>query len=131
LTLADFLKREGARPWGWGGAGGGTDCSLILADWCIRNGHQDPAEGLRGAYGTELECARLVKRAGGLLQLLTERFAAIGLEVVDTPAPGVIGCIGIGGWRQWGGIFDGEHWAVRLREGIVGVTAAPLKMWAV
>lgn len=129
--VAEFLARENARPWGWGGAGGGTDCSLILADWCVHRGHPDPAIGLRGSYRTELECARLVKRAGGLLRLVSERFAAIGLPLAEEPAAGVIAVIGISPMRQWGAIFDGARWAVRLKDGIVGVTAAPLRMWRV
>lgn len=125
---ADWLAAYGARQWAWGR----IDCSLMLAEWALANGWPDPAAGLRGTYGGPVSCARLVRRAGGLLALVGGRLDAIGLRRAAVPAEGVIGIVGAAsGIRQWGAIRAGGRWRVRIETGVIALRAAPLGMWSV
>lgn len=124
--LEDFLTTYAAKKWAWGAA----DCSLILADWMVANGRPDPAAHLRGAYHNPLACARLVRRAGGLVELVDSLAEAAGLTRPAHPVPGAVGVVGGRAWRRWGAIYDGRWWCVRIEPGLVRMAAQPLTMWS-
>lgn len=126
--LEGFLAAHAARPWAWGI----NDCSLILADWAIANGHPDAAAHLRGTYASKDECRAVVEAAGGLVALVGDCVARIDLRPIDRPEVGAIGVIGSRSdmHRQFGSIFDGIDWQWRTASGFVGMKAAPLAIWA-
>lgn len=127
--LAAFLAVHGALPHDWGA----TDCSLVLADWAIANGHGDAAAHLRGSYATAAECQAVVAAAGGVLPLVAGCASALGLQRIALAERGAIGVIGSAAriHRQWGAIFDGADWQVRLATGFVALKAAPLAIWRI
>lgn len=124
-----FLAEYGARPQIWGE----VDCSLVLADWAMANGHPDCAGHLRGSYATDRECLAVVAAAGGLVRLVGGLAAGLGLAETRRAVPGAIGVIGspVNIHRQWGAIFDGRDWQVRLQSGFVAVKAAVIIMWII
>ena len=129
MDLDDFLAAHTALPWAWGS----VDCSLVLADWAVANGHPDPAPDLRGAYSDDLGWRRIVVARGGLRPLVSDLCARAGFASVLSPARGVVGVIGAlhNVDRQWGAIHDGTRWLVRGTEGFAPLTAHPLGMWVI
>lgn len=125
-----FLAEYGARPQIWGE----VDCSLVLADWAILNGHPDCAAHLRGTYASASGCMAVVAAAGGLLTLVSSLADNLGLCPLAASRRGAIAVIGSASaqlHRQWGAIFDGRDFQVRQPPGFIAFKARPLKMWAV
>lgn len=126
--LADFRAHHAALPQIWGK----VDCCLVLADWAVWLGHDDPAAELRDSYDSEEGCRTIVAAAGGLLPLVARCAARIGWPEADQQVAGSIGVIGSPAImnRQWGAIWDGRHWLVRMAEGFVPFTAKPFVVWS-
>ncbi|MCX5513415.1 DUF6950 family protein [Kaistia algarum] len=129
MKLQGFLTEYGARPWVWGE----VDCCLVMADWLIENGYQDCAAHLRGTYRTEADLNTILDAAGGVLPIVKACFALIPLELSSTPDAGSVGVIGDRSniHRQWGAIFDGVRWQVRLKGGMVQFSAPLLACWRI
>ncbi len=129
MDLDDFMAAHADLAWEWGTA----DCSLVLADWAMANGHPDPAVSLRGAYTDELGWQRIVVARGGLFPLVSDICARAHLPPANVPGRGVIAVIGAphSALRQWGAIHNGERWLVRNADGFVPMTARALGMWVV
>ncbi|SHE68332.1 hypothetical protein SAMN02745157_0704 [Kaistia soli DSM 19436] len=127
--LDAFLASYGDRPWVWGE----VDCSLVLADWAIANGHPDSAAQLRGSYATHQGCLAVVAAAGGVVPLVAACAAVLGLDALAVPERGAIGVVGAASnmHRQWGAIFDGRDWQVRLEPRFVALKAHPLGIWRI
>lgn len=127
--LPAFIADYGARPHEWSV----VDCSIVLADWGLANGYPDVAAHLRGTYATAEGCRAVIEAAGGVLALVTGCAATAGLDAIARPEPGAVGVIGAAGniYRQWGAIFDGAGWQVRLGSGFVAVKAAPIGVWRI
>ncbi|MCV3209598.1 hypothetical protein OHD62_17290 [Mesorhizobium sp. YC-39] len=128
LTLQAFLAHHGALPQVWGQ----VDCCLVLADWAVWLGNDDPAADLRGSYDSEEGCRAVVSAAGGLLPLVAGCAARAGWLEAEEQAIGVVGVIGSPAIvnRQWGAIWDGRHWLVRMADGFVSFTAKPFFVWS-
>lgn len=128
-ALDDFLAAHATRAWSWGG----VDCSMVLADWAVTNGHADLLEPYRGAYANEAECFRIVAAHGGLYPLIAEQCERIGLVRARQAERGTIGVIGSAAHvrRQWGAIHDGARWRVRGIDGFGFMTARALGMWRI
>lgn len=124
-----FAAHHQLNSWAWGKA----DCTLVLADWIVWNGHRDPAVNQRGSYDSEAGCWAVVEGAGGLLSLVEQCALLINLNQIDTPEFGAIAVIGSrhNTRRQWGAIFDGKDWRVRFDGGFPAVKAHPLAIWRV
>jgi len=129
MNLPDFFREYGDRPWVWGE----VDCCLALADWLVAQGRADSAASLRGTYHSEDALRAILQAAGGVLPLVRQCADRAGLAETDRPAEGCVAVIGSreNGLRQWGAIFDGARWQVRLLNGFVAVTARPIQMWGV
>lgn len=129
VGLAPFLAANGARPWAWGA----VDCCMVLADWALANGHGDLRAPFRGAYADEAGCLAIVVQRGGVLPIVSDGCARIGLIQTEIRVPGVIGVIGslTVPTRQWGALWDGARWLVRDAEGFTPVTARALGIWSV
>jgi len=129
MDLDDFMASHAALSWEWGS----VDCSLVLADWAVANGHPDPAASLRGTYSDELGWQRIVVARGGLFPLVSDVCARAGLGPADRPSRGVVAVIGAphSALRQWGAIYDGTRWLVRGVEGFLPMTARALGLWVI
>lgn len=112
---------------------GTADCCIVLADWVSANGYPDGAVHLRGTYSTEDQMRQLIIEAGGALELVGRCADIAGLNEVQTRKTGDIGVIGSlhSPLRQWGAIWDGEHWQVHWNSGFEAIHAPVLKIWSV
>lgn len=124
-----YLAAKAAEPWQWGV----VDCCMALADWGIFNGHADILSRYRGAYQDEAGCQAIIVRRGGLLPIISDGSARVGLLKLSEPERGAIAVIGSRSvpTRQWGAIWDGDRWMVRSKDGFVPVAARELGMWRV
>lgn len=133
--VAAFVAREERRPAVWGV----SDCSLRLGDWTREAVGIDAAAGLRGTYNTALECARLLRRAGGLVAVvdgLAERADFRRTDISSMPGVGAVGVVGEPGrlFHQWGAISDGTFWVVFHFSGVDWLRAdqfPPLTSWEI
>lgn len=131
--LEDFCERTNRLPLVWGL----SDCSLLIADWALENGHDDAAAELRGAYDTEPGCRALLAARGGLLAVVGGCAAGLALTPLHEPEFGAIAVIGslANPDRQWSAIWNGARWLVKWGN----ETAAPwtpfaaksLRIWRV
>lgn len=131
--LEDFLRQTERRPFVWGA----SDCSLMVADWCVANDRPDPAEAWRGAYTTEAECRALIAERGDLADVIAGCATIAGLKPIAEPTFGCVAVIGSphNKDRQWAAIWSGCRWAVRWHSGETTrwspFAAKALKMWEV
>ena len=91
-----------------------SDCSLMVADWCMANGHDDPAAALRGTYHDEQQCRSLIDASGDLVDVVSACAASARLKRINEPQ---FGCVAVVGSacrpdRQWAAIWNGARWAV-------------------
>lgn len=126
--LECFIALNRCQPW----RPGDIDCLMVLADWCVANGRRDPASHLRGTYHDEDGFREIIGRAGGVVPLVAGCAAAIGLHRAATPAVGSIAVIGstTDVQRQWGAIWDGASWRVRMVNDYAAVKARALAIWS-
>ncbi|WP_439611510.1 DUF6950 family protein [Reyranella sp.] len=127
--LDAFLASQAAVPWVWGQ----SDCCMTPAAWAVENGHGDLMALHRGEYDDEEGALAIVVRRGGVLPMISDGCARVGLLRAEVRARGVIGVIGslTVPTRQWGAIWDGARWQVRDAAGFVALTAPALGMWGV
>lgn len=131
--LEDFVTETERTPFVWGR----SDCTLMVADWAVRNGLPDSVADLRSTYASEDEARALIADNGGLVSLFGERAEAAGAVPVREPEFGCIAVIGSphNPDRQWSAIWQGFHWIVRWgnaeRAQWVPFTAKYLAMWRV
>ena len=127
--LAEYLTLAASRPWSWGT----DDCCLFVADWVRLRTGVDGAAPWRGRYRTELGCARLLNRKGGLLVLVSRGAEAAGLKQGE-PAPGAVGVLEAltrQGPGLVAGICVGRRWAVRAPAGLLFQSVTPVAVWRV
>lgn len=129
MTLFDYLRDAGARPWVWGE----HDCCCFPAGWVQTWGLGDPMAEWRGRYRDERGALRFVSRAGGLEALWQRGLASIGIHPVNSLQPGDVGvipAIGEGNVAiRVGAIFEGERWVSLAPSGIMCAPAVPDQAW--
>ena len=127
-ALSAFLASTARTPFAWGQ----DDCCLFLANWAIALGYPDPAAHLRGRYATEIGCARVLTREGGISAVVADCARRAGLVVTDAPRLGDVGVVEAptaNGVRAAGAICLGQRWATR-GDGIVVGARRVLQAWA-
>ncbi len=87
--LRAFLAEGAGAPFVWGE----RDCALWACDWIKAERGNDPAERLRGTYGSALACARLLNDAGGLVALSAGSPPAPGSSKPTTRRPATWACL--------------------------------------
>lgn len=128
-----FMVDTNAKPHLWGF----SDCSLMVADWVLANGHADPAADLRGQYETEAECYALLDIRGGLSAVVAACAQRAGLKFIREPEFGCVAAIGspLRPDKQFSAIWNGHRWMVRwlTRRGPTWAAfmAPTLGMWRV
>lgn len=124
--LSAFLSANQCMPW----QPGVVDCSIVLADWLIWLGCEDPASHLRGVYDSEEGFRQIIAEAGGLVPVVQRCVRDI-CNIVPAPVAGDIGVLGSAKNinRQFGAMYDGTRWLLRTSRGFEPVVAAPLAIW--
>ena len=127
LLLGAYLAEAARTRFAWGE----RDCALFAADWAIALGHPDPAADLRGRYHTELGCARLLKREGGLPAVFARCAERVGQLATD-PVAGDVGLVEVEtprGPDLVGAICAGRRWVMRSPLGLIGISTRPSAAW--
>jgi hypothetical protein len=136
-VFEDFIRQTSIQGQVQGFRWGVSDCSLMVADWCMANGHEDPAIAWRERYADEASCRTLVAQRGDLVDVLDACAISVGLQRIREPE---FGCVAVVGSksnkaRQWAAIWNGARWAVWLgnAEGVQWqpLMAKALTMWRV
>lgn len=129
MTFADWKASYEATPFEYGV----SDCCLALADWALAKGYQDGAVDLRGQYDNEADMYALIATYGDVVGIVSHCASVAGCKQIQRQHMGAIAVIGSADnmYRQWGAIWDGARWQVRLKDGFTAITARPLKIWAV
>ncbi len=124
--IGEFIAANATLPW----SPGKVDCCIVLADWLICQGQDDPASHLRGVYDDEAGFRRIIADAGDLVAVVQYCVRDI-CRRVETPRGGDIGVLGSAGNinRQFGALYDGHKWLVRTTRGFDPVCATPLAIW--
>lgn len=127
--LAAFIAANGARLW----EPGKVDCCIVLADWSMWLGYEDPAPHLRGIYDSEDGFRAIIAARGGVVPVVATCAANIGLKPTTRPRCGDIGVIGSHAniERQFGAIHDGSSWLIRMHGGFARMTARTLAAWSI
>lgn len=131
--LERFCGQTDAQPFIWGV----VDCSLLLADWGLANGHADAGAEWRGRYDDEASCRALVAEHGTLRDVVADCFEGIGCRQIVEPELGAVAVIGSihNPTRQWGAIWNGARWlvkgGVRGTDRWVSIAAMPLGIWRI
>lgn len=127
--LAQFLDRAA----GWRVEYGVRDCMLWTADWIMACGGPDSAAPWRGTYSSERGAAKIIARAGGVVELMRRGMAGIWPEVEPTTAgPGAIGIVERMtrlGPAPVGAIRTGTGWATLDEGGLAIGPARCLAAW--
>lgn len=128
-TLLAFIAAHERKPW----QPGRVDCCLALASWALWLGHCDPAADLRETYDSEEGFRSIVAQAGGVVPLVESCVIRINGKRTQMPFCGSIGVIGSATniHKQFGAIFDGEQWLVRLADRFAPMTARQLAVWSI
>lgn len=130
VSLAAFLAESARTPFAYGA----RDCGLWMADWVKAARGVDPAAHLRGRYRTELGCARVLKRGGGLVEVARACFEGAGLAATETPRAGDVGVVRViteKGEAMAGAICTGPRWAILAVDGLISAKVSPIAAWRV
>lgn len=127
--LAAFLADSNTRPW----RPGEVDCCIVLADWAMWLGHEDPASHLRGIYDSDDGFRAIIAAHDGAVPVVQACAGKIGGTLTAVPSRGDIGVIGspTNIHRQFGAIHSGKSWLVRMRGGFAPMTAKTLAAWKI
>jgi hypothetical protein len=129
MTLSDYLEWALGEAFGWGS----HDCGFLTVGWVAKASGIDVLDKWRGRYSTELGCARVVRRAGGLEAILGEAAERASWPKVKTPFPGCVGIIqGVtteGLMAPGMGIYTGRRWASCGERGLVMTPANHHAVW--
>lgn len=132
MRVLDFIRLP--RLWQWSGTvvsfvvNGkptpfpGEDCTTYPASWVQVVSGVDPAANLRGTYSTADEANAIVARAGGVVDLVSQRIEPLGWQRIDDPQDGDIGIVeavsGVDGLlKQIPAIRFGPLWSVMALRG--------------
>ena len=109
---------------------GERDCAIWVADWVKSQTGRDPALRLRGTFGCAFGSARIVRRGGGLVPLVGDLMARMGLPETEEPAMGDVGIV-MAPAGELAGICTGTAWAVKAKDGLAVARLPVLKAWSV
>lgn len=126
--LSIYLDLVSRKPFVWGE----LDCAMFAANWAFRITGVDPVSEYRGRYKTELGCARILKREGGLLALTARAALASGFYTTDEPSTGAIGVCALltaRGEAEATAIRLGDAWAFLSTSGVTVAPARHLAVW--
>jgi len=134
LSVNAFADTAAARPFVWGA----FDCALFAAEWVRAHALPDPGAPWRGRYRTRLGCERLLKREGGIVEVMARGAAIAQLTEAPKPAAGDVGVVYAAVMRRGapdiglvGGLcLGGERWAVLTDRGISVFETEAVKAWS-
>jgi uncharacterized protein DUF6950 len=83
-SLADYLASLRHLRW----KPGVLDCGIFMADWMVSRGARDPIADIRGAYASERQFLRIIRREGGFVGCCAGRLERIGMVETEEARPG-------------------------------------------
>jgi hypothetical protein len=132
--LSLYLEEATKLQWQWGL----HDCALWMADYVARVRGGDPGAEFRGKYASEFRCGLFLARRGGLLKVVGDVAASIGLSETDDPKRGDIGVIwapalnmGRVKMEPTSAIYLGGNWARFSHLGLIVGDAKFISAWSV
>lgn len=132
-ALTAFLDRSEGQVGQWGE----RDCALWVAEWLLILTGRDGGGEWRGTYGTEEECAALLRREGGIVEVMRRGVSRTGLVVTSgLPVRGDVGVVKVripgGGEAGLAAICVGpRRWAAMSEDGLRVIRADPFIVWTV
>ena len=134
--VSAYLEESARWPWIWGE----RDCALWVANFVRQQTGKDPGATWRGSYKTRLGCERVLKRGGGLVEVMALGAASVGLAPL-LPEDAFPGCAGIilapilrrNGLRMenTGALRTKSGWAAFSAHGIVVRQTKAVAAWRV
>lgn len=106
--LVSYLRAASARPFVWGE----HDCLLWLGEWVAAQRGSNPAQSFCGRYRTRLGAMRIVKRHGGMVELLDRTLLPLGFRRTEECEPGDIAVVAAPE-GEMGAIVTGSFMALR------------------
>jgi hypothetical protein len=111
MTLAEYLRSEGNRPFEFGT----SDCVTLIADWVrLRRGF-DPIIHYRG-YSGRVEAHNILDGYGGLIRVVARVARCAGVPMTNEPRPGDIAVVVVDGVTACA-IRGETRWAMRPYSG--------------
>ncbi|BAL77024.1 DUF6950 family protein [Bradyrhizobium cosmicum] len=89
LSLRDYLDHVAGRDCAFGR----LDCAVLMADWLVVCGFDDPMPDRRGTYTTERAYRAAIRSEGGIVASCRHRFARIGLASTAQPSAGDVALV--------------------------------------
>ncbi|WP_370677644.1 hypothetical protein [Pleomorphomonas sp. PLEO] len=89
--LETYLEQQLAAAWRWGGDG--PDCILAAANWVWQRTGVDPAAEIRWKYHDLRSAHRLIKRNGGMAELISRQMSKHGFPLTTYPEAGDVGLV--------------------------------------
>lgn len=126
MTLDRYLERLAGRRFAFGQ----HDCLLAVADWVRELTGHDEGAWYRGTYNTDAGWRGIVERAGGVVRLLDDTCARLGL----VPTLGDLRCGDVGaidlpaGVGLTGAIFVGPRWVSVATTGLASLSVSAARV---
>lgn len=124
MRLQRVVQARLREPFAWGG----NDCCLFAADCVLACTGRDPAAGMRGAYRSERQALRLLRRFGGVEGLAQAHLAG---EILPAMAQrGDVGLLEREDGRCVLVVCNGAQWLGPTPQGMTQVDM-PSRAWRV
>lgn len=112
--VAIYIHRETFKPMIWGV----NDCCLFIANLAVELGFDDPAERFRNQYDDEVGAVRFVEEAGGIVRLINQSLASVGIGKTKKPTNGDCGCVHVND-ETMGAIYYADTWWIKANDGLI------------
>jgi hypothetical protein len=120
-SLTAYIASTGDLPFVWGQ----RDCTLWVADWCLRRFGFDPAKAQRGRYASEAEADALI--GGDLAAFVAPHLSAM-LKTKSRAICGDVAVIRALG-HDIAAIRQGRFWVVKTETGLAHLRAPAIRIW--
>lgn len=124
-----FLRGVAAEPWELCR----SDCLGAVVRWLVARGHPRAVDLLPPIEPEEATVSAWLAERGGLLAVMRDGAAALGLAETGTPAIGAVGHLDFGPGYETAAIWLGRGWGIRTRTGfgVVRSGRAHETIWSV
>lgn len=127
-TLYRHLHKWMSEPFVWGE----SDCMMVVADYLIDMGYEDPAAKWRGTYDSAMSCQRVSKFLTDAPDVMGDAVTAVGMIETGEPVRGDVGVVRFvdhDGHKMMGAVCLGKNWAVKGEHRVVVGPAQVVRAW--